>query len=174
MTTVHAVAPQVQPSRATIAIVGLPEVLADEVEPFISPEDTIDHTPVDEAWWAGFNAALDGSPGWLPTGPGWTRERSFGFLRGGHAGTEARVLKETRELGVELGKLGGPTEPPPGFTAREGTAYREGYAEGERAELAEIEHDAYLDSVMADAAEAMFGDEGRITDRDVYPMGCVS
>ena len=95
---------------------------------------------------------------------------SWQFALGTIEGTRARALASARALGYDLGYGTGINEPPPGFDAEEGTAYREGFAEGD----ADSDRDlaAWLASAEADRMEEGFGDA--ITDEDVYLRGGVS
>ncbi len=129
-------------------------------------------TPGDEAWWVAFNAALAGEPGNLP-GHGWTPEVRLRWARGTSDGRAARGVVEARELGRALGESGsGISEPAAGYSAAEKAAFRDGYAAG----LDDFDHAETLCRDLDRERElaCLYGDGPTyLTDRDIYPPGCI-
>jgi hypothetical protein len=167
----------------TTLLLDRPEVhsspeFADDCEPFISPEDTFQPSPADEAWLVAFNAADSGEPADFPSGvPLADRERIYmAHLSGDRAGKRAREAREAREVGRTMGLARSASEPPAGYAPHEAAAYREGYAEGLRAADELDAEDARLEAwVAANEGEAMEEYFATILhDADIYPLGCVS
>jgi hypothetical protein len=160
MATVHQNRPRVQP-----------ETLQDETEPF-------NPSAAEEAYDTGYRLARDGEIGRyhpFPRTPGRIvpGDVQLSFLRGRHEGHVARCVVEARELGYESARLAGISEPPMGMSDREKAAYREGYAEGEDEDARAFE--AWVASMEADRLDWAYRDgDSIVSERDIYPMGCVS
>jgi hypothetical protein len=167
MPTVHQTPSFVHPFNATIAIVGLPEVLPD-VEPFLSPEDVgYTPSPMEEAWKIAFDAAFAGEPADYPTPA---------------PHLAIREASEARAIGKTLAVISDICCPPAGYAAHEAEAYREGFAEGQRAFEAAVafeaedEDDAQTEAWIKHMEAERLGDALAVemTDADVWPLGCVS
>lgn len=174
MSTLLRERPRVQPDWREIARDWSPEA-SDEVEPFISPEDTWNPSPADEAWLVAFNAADAGEPAALPSNvPLADRERVYmAHYSGDRAGTKAREVREAREIGQLMGCAGSAPEPPAGYAPHQAQAYREGHALGGiRRIVEEAQFEAWVAHQESEAMAEHFGVE--ISDADVYPMGCMS
>jgi hypothetical protein len=129
----------------------------------------------DEAWDAGWRFGRSG--GSIYDGPGdpegWPSDRDcqIAFCSGVRAGRQARQVAWWRETARSLALAGyRDCEPPTHLTADEAAAYRAGYASGVAEFEEERAYEAWVDSCEREAMER----ECRITDRDVYPAGCMS
>jgi hypothetical protein len=152
------------------------EVLDDR--DFTPSEESFVPTLEDEAYWAGYTSAKEGERGWLLLGHQVVRDMGFAFSRGQYEGHRDRQIIEAKELGRELGIISDIACPPGGFCDAEKAAYRKGFAIGqaefERAvafEVACMEEDARLEAWI----ELQERDRPyEITDRDMWPAGCMS
>jgi hypothetical protein len=145
----------------------------DDVEPFISPEDTFEPTPFEDTYWRAYRLTEDGeNPDWPDVREGERTDLYHAFAFGRRAGTLQRERSEARELGWTLGYHSGICEPPPGFAPHQAEAYRAGFAEGELEFEEDREFEAWVISVEAERQEEAFSNA--LTDADIYPLGCVS
>lgn len=132
-------------------------------------------TPGDFLYLLGLDLGLEGvrntfSVG-LPGHPG--PEEWLRLCRGISDGNGERALVEARELGRAMGESGsGISEPPAGFSAAEKAAFRDGYAAG----LDDFDHAETLCRDLDRERElaCLYGDGPTyLTDRDIYPPGCI-
>jgi hypothetical protein len=167
MLTLHHYFPSVHP----FAAIASPPLESLDVEPFVSPEDAgFEPSEGDLAWWTAFSRALEGSNADMPRFGLSDDSVRMRWAMGKRAGVKARQIAEAKELGVALGRSIGGCEAPSGLTPWEAEAFREGLAIAE----AEAREEAMERDFDRDRFEEVMAGEFNISDRDVWPMGCMS
>jgi hypothetical protein len=127
--------------------------LLDEVEPFMSDEDTYVPTEAGELYWSAFTLALEGEQPDHQRFEGLdARAHTWAWYGGAKDGKRVRESREAMELGVVMGRISDLCVPPSGLASHEKAAYVEGFGAGR------AESDARTEATI-DRRRAELGDD---------------